>query len=281
MEFDDFSVKSEQDLVREVRPDEEIDVLLRANDEDENLSHLILRDRRGDEVASLECLESQLSQCTGRLKITAPDRSDKTVEFSAVAVDRRQEESAPILLTIITKKKSAGGGGGGGGSPSSKSTPTPVPLPVVSLEKGQTTVGGTITLALTINKVPNGLSGFDVFVTVADPTVATITGVTFPQEFGVNNELSLAFPALEIRLVGVDIAPGSFERQVNPGDTDVLLVSIELEGVKQGTTAITLFAGAGNVEPQFMDPYLALGFQDEEANQFKVTITNGELTIVP
>ncbi|MCH7625754.1 MAG: hypothetical protein IIC83_07505, partial [Chloroflexi bacterium] len=232
------------------------DVVLRANDEDENLSHLILRDRRGDEIASLECLESQLSQCTGRLKITAPDRADRTVEFSAIAVDRRQEESAPILLTIITKRKS-GGGGGGGGSSSSNPTPTPIP-PLVWLEKGQTTVGGTISLALSINKVPNGLSGFDLKVSVSDPNVARISEVTFPPEFDERFTQALLFPPFsEVRLFAANIS------QVDP----VVLALITFEGLNQGVTSIEVSDNT------------ALGIQDGSSNIMNVSITNGELTV--
>lgn len=255
LEFDSFTVKSKEDLIREVRPEEEIDVLVRANDEDENLSYLVLRDRRGDEIASLECIDSQLSQCIGRLKVTAPDRADRTFEFSAFAVDRRQEESSPISMTLITKKKRAAGGG----SSSSKSKPTPVPLPVVSLGKGQTTVGGTINLVLKIDKVPNGLAGFEVLVTVADPTIARISTVIFPPEFGIFTRALLFPPFSEVRLVAVDISQGD----------PTVFALITFEGLKQGVTLIEV---SDDTE---------YGIQDESATIMKVSTTNGELTVVP
>ena len=87
--------------------------------------------------------ESQLSQCTALLTITALDRADRTVEFSAVAVDHRKEESAPIFMAIMTEKKRAAGGGGGSSSQS-----TPIPIPNVRLENGQVDVGDTVELAL-------------------------------------------------------------------------------------------------------------------------------------
>ncbi|MCH8063157.1 MAG: hypothetical protein IH861_11710 [Chloroflexi bacterium] len=262
LEFDDFTVKSEEDLIREVRSEEEIDVLLRANDEDENLSHLVLRDRHGDEIDRLECLDSELSQCEALLKITASERADWTEEFSAVAVDRRQEESVPIFMTIITKKKRVGGGGGGGSS-SSQPTPTPVPFPVVSLEKGQTSVGGTVELTLKIDKVPNGLSGYEVKISVADPTVATITGVTFPPEFHEDYSHKLLSPPFsEVQLIVVDIF-----QEIQPGDTNVVLAFITFEGLKQGVTSIAVSDDTDK------------GIQDESATIMRVTITSGELTV--
>ena len=257
-------MKSEEDLNRTVRPEEEIGVLLRAFDEDENLSHLVLRGRRGDEIVRLECQESQLSQCTGRLHITAPGRADKTLKFSAVAVDHRQGESAPIFLTITTEKRRVvgGGGGSGGGSSSSQPTPTPFPLPAVSLESGQATLGGAVELALTIDKVPAGLSGYDVKVSVTDPTIGKISAVRFPPEFESFSQVLLFPPFSEVGLTAVDIS-----RDVQPGDTNVVLALITFEGSKQGVTSIEV-----SDDTKF-------GIQDEGLNMMSVTTTNGELTV--
>ena len=268
LEFDRRSAKSEEDLIRTVRTEEEIDVLLRANDEDENLSHVLLRGKKGNEIVRLDCHESQLSQCTALLTITAPDRAERTVEFSAVAVDHRQEESAPIFMTLITESRRPSGGGGGGSS-SSQPASTPVPLPNVRLENGQVVLGGTVELALTIDKVPNGLPGYDVKVSVADPTVGTITAVTYPPEFGLNNLGGISLPSPEIRLVAVNISlNGPTEDQIQSGDTNVVLALITFEGLKQG---VTLIAVSDNTPS---------GFQDENSNVMSVTTTSGEL-IVP
>ena len=274
LEFDRRVVRSEEDLNRTVRSEEEIEVLLRAKDEDENLSHLVLRDKRGNEIAGLECLESQLGQCTAPLKITAPDRAERTVKFSAVAVDHMQEESAPITMSITTEKRRVSSGGGGGSSSSQSTpasapvaTPTPVGLSNVKLGNGQAILGGVVELPLTIDWVPDGLSGYDVKVTVADPSVGRISKVDFPADFSLNNQSLLLLPAPEVRLVAVDILENDPNDQIQPGDTSVVLALITFEGLKQGVTSIVVSIGE------------ALGFQDENSNNMSLTTTNGELAV--
>ena len=255
-----MAVKSEADLKRTVRPEEEIAVLLLAKDEDENLSHLVLRDKRGNEIVRMNCDKLQLGECSALLKITASGNAKKTIEFGAVAVDHLQEESAPIFMAITTERTRAGGGGGGGGGGSSSSQPTPVPLPNVNLGNGQATLGGIVELALTIDKVPDGLSGYKVKVSVADPTVGIISAVVFPPEFERFNRVLLFPPFSEVQIIAIFIS------QVDSSE-QVVLARITFDGLKQGETAIVV-----SVDTTF-------GIQDKNATIMSVTTTNGELTV--
>ena len=119
-------------------------------------------------------------------------------------------------------------------------------------------MGGTISLALSINKVPSGLSGFDLIVTVKDPAIAKISAVAFPPEFDERFTQALLFPPFsEVRLIAVNIS------QVAP----VVLALITFEGLKQGVTSIEVSDDT------------TYRIQDENATIMNVSITNGELTI--
>ena len=102
---------------------------------------------------------------------------------------------------------------------------------------------------------------------VADPTVGRISAVKFPPQFNiVNNQIKIliSLPGPEVRIVAVDISQG-----IQPGDTNVVLALITFEGLRQGVTSI---------EVSDDNDY---GIQDESATIMRVTIINGELTVVP
>ena len=88
-------------------------------------------------------------------------------------------------------------------------------------------------MKLTINNIPEGLSGYQIDITVADSTIAKITDVIFPPEFGLSLHIPDPVSGAEVQISAVDL-----QNIIIAGDKDVLLASINIEGLKRGTTKV-------------------------------------------
>ena len=304
LEFDKKTVASQENLAESVRPEEKVDVRLRAQDEDGNLLYLALVDEDGDIISSEECGSQRGIQCTITLQIEAPDKANEVVIFSAIAMDDRDASSEPISMQIETVRVSAGGGGGGGSTapsapastPSDTATPTatatpvptstpaptatpvpgstpaptatptatatpvptstpaptatpvptstPVPTPTLtpvpniflSVESGNINVGGTIELDVILSEAPKGLSGFDIYVSLSDASVAEITAVEYNSDLPFNDAPEV--PDFEVNLFALD-----FEEEIQSGATNILFATLTFRGLAQGATSINITTG--------------------------------------
>jgi uncharacterized repeat protein (TIGR01451 family) len=109
---------------------------------------------------------------------------------------------------------------------------------VVSIENGQVnTIGGTASLNLRLDSAPNGLSGYDINITLSDPTVASVTGVTFPAWATLKDSSSV--PASFIHLTAVDL-----NDLVNGSASNVPLATITFQGLKEGSTPVQITVNA-------------------------------------
>jgi len=95
--------------------------------------------------------------------------------------------------------------------------------------------GATETVDLTLSGVPEGLSGGRVVVSVTDADVATITGASYPDTFGLTQEPEISGDGTQVELEVADI-----ERAVQPGTMDVVFASITLAGHGTGTTDLAV-----------------------------------------
>jgi uncharacterized repeat protein (TIGR01451 family) len=105
---------------------------------------------------------------------------------------------------------------------------------VVSIGNGQVnTIGGTTSLNLTLDSAPAGLSGYDINITVADPSIASITSVSFPTWATLKDNSSV--PASFIHLTAVDLSD-----LIQPGAANIPLGTINFKGLRGGSTPVQI-----------------------------------------
>ena len=113
-------------------------------------------------------------------------------------------------------------------------------------------MGETAGLALVLYAAQNGLSGFEVVVTIEDPEVAEVVGVEFP-DFGLTYADQL--PATALKLRAVDLS-----EIVSPGSQASVLSTLALQGKARGTTVINLEISAMDDEQgEAMQPFVVSG----------------------
>lgn len=93
-----------------------------------------------------------------------------------------------------------------------------------------TEVGSTTTVMLTLDSVPQGLSGYILTVSISDTTIATITGVEFPSWATLTDQ---SLSGASVWMKAVDLS-----EQINPGDTDVSLGSLTIRATGKGMCEI-------------------------------------------
>jgi len=91
--------------------------------------------------------------------------------------------------------------------------------------------GSSQDVQIVMDKVPAGLAGFDITISVSDPEIAEITAVSFPS-WG-QLPMNYSVPSSSVWIKTVDL-----ENKVVSGDTNVLLGTVTLSGKKEGTTEL-------------------------------------------
>jgi hypothetical protein len=94
-------------------------------------------------------------------------------------------------------------------------------------------VGGQIDVPIILDSAPSGLSFYQMTVASADPTVANIVKVTYPSWATLNSTGSL--PAGSVGLVAIDLG-----HSTPAGAANVLLATVTLQGLKAGSTQLTV-----------------------------------------
>ncbi|WP_154019998.1 hypothetical protein [Halococcus sediminicola] len=121
-----------------------------------------------------------------------------------------------------------------------------------------TSPGASASVDLTLSTAPEGVSGYDLVVRLADPSVGTITSASVASEFGLDR-VSVSDDGTTVMLAGVDN-----DENVQPGATDVQLGTVELTGESAGTTQVV-------VEEVNLD--------DDDGNAANPGTTPGTLTV--
>ena len=134
-------------------------------------------------------------------------------------------------------------------------------------------VGETATVDVVLDTASNGLSGFEIDVTLADPSVAEIVSVTFPSFSFLSSvdgnvvsgfTYTLATPAGTVKLKGSDLSS-----QVALGATNTVLATVTIKGKANGVSSITA------------TPTTNLGVQDRQGDPYTLTPTAGSVTVGP
>ncbi len=104
--------------------------------------------------------------------------------------------------------------------------------PSLTVQSAQADAGKSVSLAITLSDASTGLSGYDLTISLADPTVATIASTTLPG-FGLVSQQALS--ASSVRLRAADLM-----HLIELGAGQVLLATLTVDGLKPGQTAVTV-----------------------------------------
>jgi PKD repeat protein len=109
------------------------------------------------------------------------------------------------------------------------------PLPVLSFAPEDASVSENhyTDIDITVNSLPDGLSGYNFTVSIADPGVAEIVGISYPSWANLTENSSL--PRSSVYLKTLD-----GNSQLEAGAEDVVLATITVYGKEMGSTNLTL-----------------------------------------
>lgn len=99
-------------------------------------------------------------------------------------------------------------------------------------------LGSTITVAITLDKAPNGLAGYTITVSLSNPSLADIIDVAFPGWASPTNADDIALlplPAASVEMRAVDLGEA-----VEAGATAIALGTVTIEGTLEGECEINV-----------------------------------------
>ena len=97
---------------------------------------------------------------------------------------------------------------------------------------GEVYAGELLSVPIVLSQAPAGLSGYDVRLTVVDPSIARLAGIDFPN-FGLVREVEAS--EQHMRIAAADLM-----RVVEVGDAESTLATVTVEGTVKGSTSIRL-----------------------------------------
>lgn len=104
--------------------------------------------------------------------------------------------------------------------------------PVVDIGDGQIDIlGSTTTVNILLNEAPNGFSGYNLTVSLSNPSIAEIVSVSYPSWATLHDNSTL--PANSVWMKAVDL-----NDQVKSGDMNILLGTLMIRGDSQGESNI-------------------------------------------
>ncbi|WP_225332728.1 cohesin domain-containing protein [Halomicrobium urmianum] len=149
--------------------------------------------------------------------------------------------------------------------------------PVLSVGDASVDPGETSAVAVTLDSAPKGVAGFDVNVSVADPSVATVTNVSLGEPFdspggssGVTSDGSTAV------LLVADLG-----ESVQSDASDVTFATVTVRGEADGSTAIEATVDGvdnddgGDVEPAVENGSVTVGDVQTSDETAGSTTTSG------
>jgi len=109
-------------------------------------------------------------------------------------------------------------------------------------------VGDTLEYQVILDDATLGLAGYEITVSLTNPTVAAITGVTFPAWAQMHSNSPVPSPS--VSLTAIDTG-----HQVEPGSTGITLVTLAVQGNAAGTTPVAVMVtdmdaeGGSSIQP--------------------------------
>jgi len=95
------------------------------------------------------------------------------------------------------------------------------------------------TVQIVMDQVPDGLSGFNITVSVSDPEIAEITAVSLPSWSAIEKDSISPIPSGSVWIKSVDL-----NDKIKSGDTNVSLGNITITGKKAGTADLNISKGS-------------------------------------
>jgi hypothetical protein len=91
----------------------------------------------------------------------------------------------------------------------------------------------TATIEVTLEEAPDGLAGFEVTLELDAPSVANVTGASYPSAYGMTTDPRIGRDGDAVTLEAIDL-----DDEVEPGATDVTLATVAVTGATSGTTDV-------------------------------------------
>lgn len=96
-----------------------------------------------------------------------------------------------------------------------------------------TGIGYAVDAPITLDSAPNGISGYEMTITLSDPAIATIDSVVVPPDFGLTYVEQVS--TSQVKVMGADLS-----QAVQGNLSGVNLVTLNLTTTKQGLSAIII-----------------------------------------
>ncbi len=107
--------------------------------------------------------------------------------------------------------------------------------PAVSVTDAELSPSGTATVDVVLTAAPNGLAGYSIELTVADPDVAHIESASYPDRFDLTTDPAIGDAGRTVTLEAADV--GS---TIDAGATDVTLATVEIAGGAPGEAELVV-----------------------------------------
>lgn len=125
---------------------------------------------------------------------------------------------------------------------------------------GSPTVGNTTTIDIVADDLPDGLSGFEINVALADTAIADITAVQYHTDL--SPTIAPSLPADSVDLFAADV-----DEQIQAGASGVTLATLTVQGTAKGTTSVDITIGT------------TFGVQDETGTTVLSATVSGSLVV--
>jgi hypothetical protein len=142
------------------------------------------------------------------------------------------------------------------------------------------TIGATVPVTIVLDSSPAGVAGYNITVSLSNPSVATITAVSFPSWAILNENTTL--PASSVRLRAVDL-----EESVQDGATDVPFGTLTLRGAAEGSTDILVTIknitadGGDSVTPDIVSGKFTVDTAGSGSEPIIADHTKAHLSLIP
>lgn len=107
--------------------------------------------------------------------------------------------------------------------------------PTVAVATTSVASGETETVAVRLSEAPEGLSGYNLELAVADPAVARIESASYPERFGLTTEPSIGPDGERVALEAADL-----DGAVEAGAANVTLARVNVTGVDPGAANLSV-----------------------------------------
>ncbi|MCI0439308.1 MAG: hypothetical protein L0177_09280 [Chloroflexi bacterium] len=128
--------------------------------------------------------------------------------------------------------------------------------PTLTAKGGSAAEGQTVSVPIVLSEAPNGLSGFDITVTLSNGSIASISGVQMP-DYGLTSVNLVS--STQARIKAADL-----KGRIESGAAEATLATLTLKAVKRGST----------------DIQIAVAMLDDDSGfPIEAQVVNGALTV--